>query len=741
MVIFGNLLKNLGLGLTLSALSLTAFADVASLPVKDINGRSCHYYLVQPKETIYSITHKLGITKEELLQHNPGAADGLKAGEILVFPVSKSAASPSAATQSVSASSASPRSGAKPSPASQNADSPVNAGELPMTHTVQKGETLFGIARKYRLTANDLLAWNSEASGGLKSGMVLRLRPSAAPSSKTPSTGAVISVSNTTHVIKDGETLYKIAKEHGTSVNDIMALNPGLDRNHYSAGQTINLPMKGNLAVNPVKTDTPDNKPEAPDVRRSGNGSIIRYVVKEGETLYSISRAHGVTIEELEACNPGLTVLRKGMTLLIPDVKNSNEEPRSDSIPATKEDKATVPSPTPEPSTPPVQNSAPVSGYVVPDMNYQTPITQNHPVKVAVALPFMASSENRPKSSQLFTDFYRGLLISVDSLRNSGRPIYLYAYDTCDNMDTLRNILGRPEMKGMNAIIAPDDEAQLREIAFFGRANNIPVINAFVVKDNSYRFNPSVMQCNIPHTDMYDKAIREITSNLNGATPVILESKSGVDDKSEYINLLKKSFADTNRPYEVISFNNQLSLSNLSKLKKDGKYVFVPVSGKQAEFNKIAPALIEFRDRSTRQDAVKLVGYPEWITFRGESLSNLHKLNASVYSRFYSIPEDMRTISFDQTFSRWYGSPSANYLPNQGMLGFDLGMYLFKALRAPGSLLDNPVSHTPMTDLMTAYNGVQNGFRFTTLPHAGSVNNVLYYITFNPGGSVSRKML
>ena len=49
--------------LALAAAGITADAAVKDLPVKEINGRSYHYYTVENKETIYSLCHKFGISK------------------------------------------------------------------------------------------------------------------------------------------------------------------------------------------------------------------------------------------------------------------------------------------------------------------------------------------------------------------------------------------------------------------------------------------------------------------------------------------------------------------------------------------------------------------------------------------------------------------------------------------------------------------------------------------------------
>lgn len=64
-----------------------ASADDLNLPVKVIDSRAVYYYEVPPKETVYSITRKFGVSREELLRLNPQLIDGLRAGTTLIIKV------------------------------------------------------------------------------------------------------------------------------------------------------------------------------------------------------------------------------------------------------------------------------------------------------------------------------------------------------------------------------------------------------------------------------------------------------------------------------------------------------------------------------------------------------------------------------------------------------------------------------------------------------------------------------
>ena len=75
----------------------------------------------------------------------------------------------------------------------------------------------------------------------------------------------------------------------------------------------------------------------------------------------------------------------------------------------------------------------------------------------------------------------------------------------------------------------------------------------------------------------------------------------------------------------------------------------------------------------------------------------------------------------------------ANAIPVQGILGFDSGYYIIKALN------DN-VRHDRNFDY--DYDGIQSSFQFVTPPRvAGKVNDSLYFINFRPSGIVDKRII
>jgi membrane-bound lytic murein transglycosylase D len=93
---------------------------------------------------------------------------------------------------------------------------PIIKETLPMNdryiyHVVKQGETMFGISRSYYVSSDSILHWNSMSDYSLKTGQNLIVGRKL----KTP----------VKHVVKQGETLYKIAQQYNVEVNTILKNN------------------------------------------------------------------------------------------------------------------------------------------------------------------------------------------------------------------------------------------------------------------------------------------------------------------------------------------------------------------------------------------------------------------------------------------------------------------------------------------------------------------------------------
>ena len=134
-------------------------------------------------------------------------------------------------------------------------------------YTVKAGDTLYGIARNYGISVDELKAANNLTSNTLTIGEVLII-----PEVETPETP-----DENIYIVKSGDTLYSIANKYGMSVNELKSLN-NLTSDVLSIGQEL-IVSEGNAAT------------------------LDTYTVKSGDTLYSIANKYGLTVNELKQLN------------------------------------------------------------------------------------------------------------------------------------------------------------------------------------------------------------------------------------------------------------------------------------------------------------------------------------------------------------------------------------------------------------------------------------------------------
>ncbi len=127
---------------------------------------------------------------------------------------------------------------ARPSTAGAPATS-SGGRQLPgQRHTVQRGETIAGIAGRYGIRTADLVAWNGLVDGKIYATTRLVLfNPGT-----LPGTGGATSTPGGTHVVQSGQSLSSIAARYGVSASSIATANGISDPNRIRVGQSLTIP-------------------------------------------------------------------------------------------------------------------------------------------------------------------------------------------------------------------------------------------------------------------------------------------------------------------------------------------------------------------------------------------------------------------------------------------------------------------------------------------------------------------
>ena len=251
-------------------------------------------YLVQPGDTLYSIARRSGMSLNSLLTLN-----GLSQSSV-IYP-----------GQSLTISQSDSHVATKSSYTAKPLASGVSTSG---TYTVQAGDTLYGIARRSGMSLNTLLSLNGlSQSSVIRPGQTLKLSGASNATVASPvsykSTASSASTSGT-YTVKAGDTLYRIAYNHGISLTTLLSINGLSETSTILPGQQ--LVVSGSAKTTATTTTTTSAK----TVSYSTGAST--HTVKAGDTLFRIAKNNGLTLSELKALN-GLTsnYIRVGQVLKV----------------------------------------------------------------------------------------------------------------------------------------------------------------------------------------------------------------------------------------------------------------------------------------------------------------------------------------------------------------------------------------------------------------------------------------
>lgn len=174
------------------------------------------HHTVERGQTIYAISTMYNVSEEDIYRLNPTSREYIKVGQVLKIP--------------------------------QKTSSENLTKENPHTyHTIQAGETLYGISKQYNVKAEAI----TKANPGLNIQTFLAgktIRIPATQIESLPTTKVETVTKEIEYTIKKRETIYRICKNFHTTSSELIRLNPEL-RNGLKEGMVIKIPVKKNETV------------------------------------------------------------------------------------------------------------------------------------------------------------------------------------------------------------------------------------------------------------------------------------------------------------------------------------------------------------------------------------------------------------------------------------------------------------------------------------------------------------
>lgn len=167
-------------------------------------------------------------------------------------------------------------------------------------HKVLKGETIYAIAREYKMTINAIYELNPSIKGTtLKIGAILKL-----PNNNLKQTNFGDAIPKN-HTVSKGESFYAISKKYNISREKLELWNPTIKPKDLKVGTILQIAYDDTIAIvekeeqiKPIVINT-----SSKEANKKDSTFTVIHVIQPKETRYGISKKYGITVHELEVLN------------------------------------------------------------------------------------------------------------------------------------------------------------------------------------------------------------------------------------------------------------------------------------------------------------------------------------------------------------------------------------------------------------------------------------------------------
>ncbi len=540
-------------------------------------------------------------------------------------------------------------------------------------------------------------------------------------------------VKYTIHDVAKGETLYSLARQHGVMVDDIKSANTVL-ADGLKAGQRIKIPVKGGEVAKVVA--------EQPKSRL--------HKVLRGETLYSLAKANGVTVDELHRANPHL---RKGLkagqlieiplktaaTAVVQPAEQSVEQPAATQpvetppmvVEAPKSDTLTVA----ETATPAVDEQKSVE-----QVSFRT-LKRGDRAEVALLLPL--GSETQP--AQNYLDFYRGFLIGLDSVRMAGYSINLSLYNTAHDYNRVAEIVASGALERADLVVGPVYEDELIPVATALQGRGTPIVSPLAnltqaTSSSVFQMSPSPASKMEKVRAMFDGSKRVvIISTDNVDKEFDAEVRSMLKDTSyvvehkyiyEHPSVIEKREKEREKMREAgLVVDETPSPSDMSPLLRgEEPTVIVITADNEIEVDRILAAIasanIALTARSQRVVPFVVFGNNRWNRYRNIDRAILFTNNVTMLSTYHARRSEPIIRAFDKGFAEEFGALPSLY----AYRGYDAAVVFVKSLY---DTMETGLEGAHSMPLLTPYS-------FETNPTTGlHINNQWIKVNYNSNFTIT----
>lgn len=613
--------------------------------------------------------------------------------------------------------------------------SPVETieGKQYYIHDVTKGETVYGIAKIYKVKPDEILKANPEAEKGIKVGEKLKIPMNeknktgkadntkvigktdvkSLPVKEEKKEDKAVIVNNgeeekITHTVQKGETLYGISRQYRISVDRIIQLNPKAAEGINPGDVLVLSGMENGKEIKPENLDTPKPK----EVEGNGNLVLVEHVVQKNETVYGLSQKYRCSQDSVKLYNNGLSEgLKLNQTLIIPVDKKLAIENGWRWYPDL---------------------------HTMDAMKAETALTKKEVYEIGLFLPFFfdknqSNWDNLSSGAKVelyeptrqSLDFYHGVVLALDSLKQYGLSAKLHVYDTNRDSVKIKKLISDSEFAKLDLIIGPTD--QIEYVATAAKAKQIPMVCPFSYTNKILLDNPYVAKATTSESVMISAMSDYVATKFTNENIILIDGKGKKDEAA--INYYRKALNDdlkkAGRKDSVIYVKAEAynSRSWVDKLQKDKINVLVVPSNDYGYVSSFFNTLSGVSLKTNYKDyQFVVIGTDDWMKFEDIDVNNKLKFNLHIPAPVnINYSDTLVTIPFVKSFRNHWNTDPDKY----AMMGFDVSYFFLSGYLSMGKDFINHLEQYQV-------DGVNTRFRFRRVnPNSGYLNANVFILKYD----------
>lgn len=305
--------------------------------------------------------------------------------------------------------------------------------------------------------------------------------------------------------------------------------------------------------------------------------------------------------------------------------------------------------------------------------------TGHHKVRMGVLLPLKEKTARGAK----MVEFYRGMLMAVDSLKREGISIDVQAIHSGSSASEMDLLLASQSVNECDVIFGPLDAAQLPALADYCDIHQIHLVVPFSSLNTQLAGHPRHYLVNSPRYEVEEGALWYIQDQFRDFNLVLVETNEGNKEGMAFGEHLRSSASQWGAQVNILNIDgDENAFSNA--LSQQQKNLIILNSPSIKAVNLLTSKLRDFRQKHPEYE-MALFGYPSWQTYTQQLLSVFYEMDTYVYTTFFRNPISQRCENFDKQFTQWFHSPMNATFPRYGLMGFDIAYYFLRGLSIYGS--------------------------------------------------------